>query len=327
MEEIGAEADEASGEGGEREHVRRALDELREQVQARLRGRAASSRAPSMDWEALFEEARRSLSTFGMSERSGEVDEFGMDEVVLRRAGRLFDFLMDSWWRIETTGLDTQTPPLPGLLVANASGLLPWDAIMVAHAVARAQPGARRPRFLVADWLITLPFVQPRLAQIGGVRACRENAERLLRSGRTVVSFPEGVKGSTKVFRERYRLKRFGRGGAVRTALATGVPLVPVAVIGAEETHPVLFRLTTLARVAGLPFLPVTPTFPLLGPLGLVPLPSRWQIRFGAPLDLGAPGPDAADDELLVARLTEELRERMQAMLSEGLRERASIWS
>ena len=326
MEEIGADAGEASDEADELDDVRRALSALKGEVQARLRGRVPTSSAESVDWVELFDRARRSLSTLGMVERSGEVDEFGMDEVVLGRAKRLFDFLMDTWWRIETVGLDASTPRTPSLLVANASGLLPWDAIMIAHAVARAQPGVERPRFLVADWLITLPFMQSSLACIGGVRACRENAERLLRSGRPVVSFPEGVKGSTKAFRERYRLKRFGRGGVVRTALVTGAPLVPVAVIGAEETHPVLFRVTTLARLAGLPFLPVTPTFPLLGPLGLVPLPSHWQIRFGPPLDLGPVGPEAVEDELLVARLTEELRERLQGMLSQGLRERASTW-
>ncbi len=169
--------------------------------------------------------------------------------------------------------------------------------------------------------------MQPYVARIGGVRACRENAERLLRSGRTVVSFPEGVKGAAKVFRERYRLKRLGRGGAVRVALAAGVPIVPVAVIGGEETHPVLFRVTSAARLVGLPFLPVTPTFPLLGPLGLLPLPSRWQIHFGEPLDLGAPGPEAADDELLVARLTEELRARLQAMINEALRARTAVFA
>jgi 1-acyl-sn-glycerol-3-phosphate acyltransferase len=314
-------------DGGEREDVRRALEELRAEVQARLLARRATTPGVGFHWEELFERARRSLSTLGMVERSGEVDEFGMDEVVLRRAGQLFDFLMDSWWRIETIGLDGTAPPAPALLVANASGLLPYDAIMIAHAVARAQPAAPRPRFLVADWLITLPFAQANLARIGGVRACRENAERLLRSGHSVVSFPEGVKGSAKVFRERYRLKRFGRGGVVRVALATGAPLVPVAVIGAEETHPVLFRLTSIAHLAGLPFLPVTPTFPLLGPLGLIPLPSHWQIRIGAPLDLGGFGPDAAEDELLVTRLTQELRERLQAMLSEGVRSRAAVFA
>lgn len=312
-------------DGSGLDDVRRALAALRDEVHERLAARREAGAPPA--WDDLFERARRALSTLGMDERSGEVDEFGMDEVVLRRASRAFDLLMDTWWRVETAGLDAAAPPLPSLFVANASGLLPWDGIMIAHAIARARPEAARPRFLVADWLVTLPFVQPRLARVGGVRACRENAERLLRTGRSVISFPEGVKGSAKSFRERYRLKRFGRGGAVRTALLTGVPLVPVAVVGAEETHPVLFRLTTLPRLAGLPFLPVTPTFPLLGPLGLLPLPAHWRLRFGAPLDLGPPDPAAADDELLVARLTEELRERLQAMLHEALRERPGIFA
>ncbi len=312
----------------EGEDVRRALELLREEVQSRLRTRLgpAAGDSPAAAVEELYERARRMLSTLGMTERSAEVDEFGMDEVVLRRAERLFDLLYDAWWRIEVEGLDAAAPPAPSLLVANASGILPWDGMMIAHAVARVQPHAPRPRFLVADWLVTQPFVQPTLARIGGVRACRENAERLLRSGRTVVSFPEGVKGSAKLFRERYRVKRFGRGGAVRVALATGRPLVPVAVVGAEETHPVLFRVTSLARLAGLPFLPVTPSFPWLGPLGLVPLPSRWRRRFGEPMPVEGAGPDAADDELLVDRLNEELRARIQGLLRETLRERTSVF-
>lgn len=323
----GLTADDGQESEEEHEDVRRALQQLREEVQARLLQRRAPSPDQGFDWEELFDRARRSLSALGMAERSGDVDEFGMDDVVLRRAASLFDFLMDRWWRVETTGLGADAPASPSLLVSNASGLLPWDGIMIAHAVARAQPSAPRPRFLVADWLVTQPFAQPTLARIGGVRACRENAERLLRTGRTLVSFPEGAKGATKIFRERYRLRRFGRGGAVRLALLTGAPLVPVAVIGAEETHPILFRMTSLARLAGLPFLPVTPTFPWLGPLGLLPLPSRWRIRFGAPLDLTGLGPEAAEDEILVDRLTEDLRARIQGMLDAGLRERISTFA
>ena len=142
-----------------------------------------------------------------------------------------------------------------------------------------------------------------------------------------MVAFPEGVKGAAKVFRERYRLKRFGRGGVVRVALESGAPLVPVAVVGAEEAHPILFKIETLARVVGLPFVPVTPTFPVLGPLGFVPLPSKWSIHFGEPIALDHLGGDAADDELLVSRLTEELRAQIQAMVEQALRERRSVWS
>ena len=162
---------------------------------------------------------------------------------------------------------------------------------MLAHGIERSHPSGERPRFLVADWLITLPFVQPYLARLGGVRACRENAERLLESKRFVIAFPEGVKGAAKVFRERYRLKRFGRGGVLRVAIESGVPLVPVGIVGAEEAHPILFKWTTPARAVGLPFLPVTPTFPLLGPLGFLPLPTKWVIRIGEPIALGHLGP------------------------------------
>jgi 1-acyl-sn-glycerol-3-phosphate acyltransferase len=266
------------------------------------------------------------MSAFGMSERSGEVDEFGMDELVLRRVRPLLDLLHDRYWRVDVDGEERLPEAGPCLLVANRSGILPYDGLMLTHAVERARPEAPRPRFLVADWLITLPFVQPYLARLGGVRACRENAERLLEAGRFVIAFPEGVKGAAKVFRERYRLKRFGRGGVVRVALDSGVPLVPVGVVGAEEAHPILFKWHTPARALGLPFLPVTPTFPLLGPLGVLPLPSKWLIRIGEPLALDHLEPDAALDELLVSRLTEELRSQIQSLVEIGLSDRESTW-
>ena len=256
-----------------------ALSDLRRAIRARLPlggdapGDGTGER--SIDWFALFDELRARLNRFGMDERTGEVDEFGMDELAVRRAIPLLEFLRTRYWRVEVAGIEEIPSDGPVLFVANRSGLLPWDGLMLAHLVARADPRGVRPRFLVADWLITLPFVQPYLARLGGVRACRENAERLLRAGRSVVAFPEGAKGATKVFRERYRVQRFGRGGVVRLAIEVGVPVVPVSVIGAEEVHPILFKLESAARGVGLPFLPVTPTFPWLGPLGALPLPSR----------------------------------------------------
>ncbi|MEN8160105.1 MAG: lysophospholipid acyltransferase family protein, partial [Myxococcota bacterium] len=213
------------------------------------------------------------------------------------------------------------------LFVANHSGLLPWDGLLLAETVAAAHGEARRPRFLIADWLITLPFVQPAMARLGGVRACPENAERLLATERSVVAFPEGVKGAAKSFKDRYRLQRFGRGGAVRLALAAEVPVVPVAIVGAEEAHPILFRVETPARALGLPFLPVTPTFPWLGPLGAVPLPAKWVISFGEPLATPPHGPEAARDDLLVARLTEELRSEVQRLVKEALAIRQGVFT
>ncbi len=314
-----------TGAAEERDELREALDGLRREIRARFPRTQPRPGAPPPELERLVGELRRRLATFGMVERSGEVDEFGMDDAALRRARPLLDFLFDSYWRVSAQGAEN-LPDGPCLLVANRSGLLPYDGLMVAHAVERSAADRGRPRFLVADWLMTLPFVQPYLARLGGVRACRENAERLLATGHSVVAFPEGVKGAAKVFRERYRLKRFGRGGVVRVALESGVPLVPVGVVGAEEAHPILFKLHTPARAVGLPFLPVTPTFPWLGPLGALPLPTKWVLRFGEPLAMEHLDPEAVADELLISRLTEETRTRIQTLVEVGLADRVSVW-
>jgi 1-acyl-sn-glycerol-3-phosphate acyltransferase len=308
------------------EEVRQALEELRLEIRSRLPVSEGGD-ARGIDWMALVDELRSRFNSFGMSERSVEVDEFGMDELALQRSRSLLDFLLDRYWRVEIAGVARLPRDQPCLLVANRSGLLPYDGLMISHAVARARPGGERPRFLVADWLITLPFAQAYLARLGGVRACRENADRLLRTGHSVVAFPEGAKGAAKVFRERYQLKRFGRGGVVRTALEAGVPLVPVGVVGAEEAHPLLFKAHLPGRALGLPFLPVTPTFPLFGALGLLPLPTKWIITIGEPIDLDYDDPDAASDDLLVSRLTAELRASVQALVDRGLEERESVWS
>ncbi len=324
----GGETGSAEGAGLEVLHV--ALRDLRREIRSRAQ-LPVESREPEIaaefDWQRAFEELRHRLGTFGMVERSGEVDEFGMDEVTLDRSRTLLDFLMDRYFRVEVLGLDAIDPGRSNLLVANRSGLLPYDGLMLAHAVERWHPRRERPRFLVADWLITLPFAQPYLARLGGVRACRENADRLLRTGHSVIAFPEGVKGAAKVFAERYQLKRFGRGGVIRAAVENRVPLVPVGIVGAEEAHPILFKADLPARSLGLPFIPVTPTFPWLGPAGLLPLPTKWIIQVGAPIPLDALDLGALDDELLLSRLTAELRARIQELVSEALDRRSSVWS
>lgn len=318
-------------EPGERQEAIRelheALDDLRSEIRTRFGAEHPDELRTEIDWMALFDELRMRMNAFGIAERSGEVDEFGADEAVIRRTRPLLDFLQERWWRVEVDGLEQLPEEGPCLLVSNRSGMLPYDGLMISHVVHRAHRRHPLPRFLVADWLITLPFMQPTLARIGGVRASRENAERLLRSGHWVVAFPEGGKGATKLFRDRYRLQRFGRGGVIRLARDTGAPVIPVAVVGAEEVHPVLFKAEVMARSVGLPFLPVTPTFPLLGPAGLLPLPSKWRIRFGAPLSLSGLGADAVEDELLISRLTEELRSEIQTMVDDAVRTRASVWA
>ena len=305
--------------------LRHALEDLRLEIRSRMPV-SEGGEASGIDWMALVDELRGRLASFGMSERSDAVDEFGVDELALERARSVLDFMMDRYWRVRVEGA-ALLPDKPCLLVANRSGLLPYDGLMIAHAVERARPEEPRPRFLVADWLITLPFAQAFLARVGGVRACRENADRLLRTGHSVVAFPEGAKGAAKVFRERYQLKRFGRGGVVRAALENRVPLVPVGVVGAEEAHPLLFKAHLPGRAVGLPFLPVTPTFPLLGAIGLLPLPAKWVITIGDPIELDYGEPDAAEDELLVSRLTAQLRSKIQALVDEGIEARHSVWS
>lgn len=306
--------------------VREAFGDLRREIRARFSSEPTPARAGA-GWERTLMELPRRLATLGMRERSGVVDDFGLDEAALAGVRPLLDLLFDRYWRVDVGG-DVHLPASgPAVLASNRSGLLPWDGLMLAHAVERRRPEAGRPRFTVADGLVRLPFVQARLARIGGVRACPENVDRLLEGERFVAVFPEGAKGATKAFADRYRVQRFGRGGVVRAAIARGAPLVPVGIVGAEEAHPVLYKATTTGRALGLPFLPVTPTFPWLGAAGVLPLPAQWVIRFGAPLALDAFPPEAADDELLIARLTEELRGRVQALVDEALHARASVWS
>ena len=258
------------------------------------------------------------------------VDEFGFDAEFYERALPLLRFLHDRWWRVEATGI--RHVPRTGrvMLVGNHSGgSMPYDGLMIAHALEARRAGrGRAARPLVEDGAYHFPFAGSPLARLGVVRASAANAERLLGTGQAIVVFPEGAKGSRKYYRDRYRLQRFARGGFVSLALRTGTPLVPVAVVGAEEIYPVLLRWQWLARVLGVPDFAVTPTFPLLGLLGLIPLPTKWRIVFGAPIDLVAEyGADAYDDELLVNRVKESVRERVQRMLIDALRERDSVFT
>ena len=165
------------------------------------------------------------------------------------------------------------------LLCANHAGILPWDATMISMALLREHPLPRHPRFLVLNWAFDLPWVSAAIRKVGGVVASPYNALRMLEQDKLVAVFPEGVKGTGKPYSERYRLRRFGRGGFVEIALRTGSPIVPVAVVGSEEIYPKIAELPPVARMIGAPFFPVTPTFPWLGPLGVVPLPSQLADR------------------------------------------------
>jgi 1-acyl-sn-glycerol-3-phosphate acyltransferase len=250
-----------------------------------------------------------------------EEDEWGFDPAFAAAAEPLLSFLYDRWWRVTATGVEHVPRDGRALLVANHAGVLPWDAAMMATAIRRGGI-ARDPRFLVLDWAFGLPWVAPAIRRNGGVPASPHNALRLLRQDHLVMAFPEGAKGVGKPWSERYRLQRFGRGGFVELALRTGAPIVPVAVVGSEEIYPKLGEIPGLARLLGAPYMPITPTFPLLGPFGAIPLPSRWRIAFGAPLDLGGPREDAADDRATVLEVAEDVRARIQGMVYDNLIER-----
>ncbi len=296
----------------------------------------ASSRSLPPEGDAtVFDTARELLSTdyylrkwgrLGMRNRSEEVDEFGFDPIYEQKVLPFFNFLYEKYFRVETDGIERIPAEGRCLLVANHSGTLPYDGAMIKTAVKREHPSHRAVRWLAEDFIFHFPFLGSFSNRIGAVRACQENAERLLRKESLVAVFPEGVKGIGKLFKDRYRLQRFGRGGFIKLCLRTGTPIVPVAVLGAEEANPMLARVEYLSKVVGLPYIPVTPTFPLLGPLGLVPAPTKWRISFGEALTFDGYGPEAADDEILVGRLAERVRATIQGMLDRGVGERRSVW-
>jgi 1-acyl-sn-glycerol-3-phosphate acyltransferase len=291
----------------------------------RRRNPGAKRPAPSGPGLGL-ESLAQLWSRFYFAWHSDEVDEFGYDPKFTETVLPFFEFLYTVWWRVQTEGIDNVPRTGPALIVANHSGVLPWDGIMINLAVRHEHPARRACRMLALDMFALLPFLAPLLAQSGAVRANPENAERLLRKGELVGVFPEGVKGVGKRFKDRYKLARFGRGGFIRIALRTGAPIVPCAVVGAEEIHPALAQVNWLGKPLGLPYVPITPTFPLLGPLGFVPLPSKWSIEMGEPLRMDEYGPDAAEDPMLVNRLSERVRGTIQAMVDAALARRRSVW-
>jgi 1-acyl-sn-glycerol-3-phosphate acyltransferase len=212
------------------------------------------------------------------------------------------------------------------LLVANHAGSLPMDALVVKFGLLDEHPAHRHVRLLAADLAFRLPVVSPLARKIGSTLACDADARRLLQSGELVGVFPEGYKGVGKGYRNRYKLQRFGRGGFVEVALRTAAPIVPVAIVGSEETYPMIANAKPLARLAGLPYFPITPFFPWLGPFGLLPLPSKWIVEFGEPISTDGFGPDAWQDGMLVFELTDRVRDSIHRMLYRNLMRRGSTF-
>jgi 1-acyl-sn-glycerol-3-phosphate acyltransferase len=247
-----------------------------------------------------------------------EVDEFGYDpdfaEALLFPLARA---LYRHWFRVELAGLDKVPDKGAALIVANHSGTLPIDAVMLQTGLHDHKD--RMLRLLGADLVYQVPFLGHLSRKGGHTLAHPADTARLLAKGELVGVFPEGFKGVGKPFRDRYHLQRFGRGGFVASALRSQVPIIPCAIVGAEEIYPKIADLRPLARLLGFPYFPITPTFPWLGPFGLVPLPSKWIIQFGDPVPMSDYEPDAADDALTVFNLTDQIRETIQQMLYDVL--------
>ena len=300
------------------------LRRMRLGIEDGLDPRTAAQRAAVELPESLRETVER------LSQRMrGEYheDEWGFDEQFAEAVYPWFEFLYDVWWRVEAVGVRHVPSHGRALLVANHAGsLFPFDASMILGAIMKQHPLPRWARFLVLDWAFLLPFISTFMRRVGGVPASPHNATRLLEQDELVMAFPEGVKGTGKPFSERYRLQRFGRGGFVEVALRAGAPIVPVAVVGSEEIYPKLGDAKPLARAIGAPFVPITPTFPWLGPLGLIPLPSKWRIEFCEPLDLSEFGPEAAGDPRLLFDVSERVRETIQDRLYDNLVKRGSAF-
>ena len=246
----------------------------------------------------------------------------GHDPTFIERTAPVLEFLYAKYFRVRMIGIEHVPMAGAALLVANHSGGLPYDGAMLIYGIYREHPLHRRLRALVANFAFHSGWMANVVAKIGGVRASHETAQPLLTSGNLVGVFPEGLRGVGKLYRERYRLARFGRGGFARLARQAQVPMLPVAIVGAEEIHPVVGKLTALAAPLGIPYIPITPTFPWLGPLGLLPVPTKWTIQIGAPIP---PPPPVAEDPDGTTRKAEEVRSAIDSMIADLLAQRRSV--
>ena len=258
--------------------------------------------------------------------RLGDVDEWGRSESMRELARRLYDPLYRHWFRVEWEGLDKIPTDGGALLVANHAGAIPSDAPAIMHGI---ETELHRPVYGLAEYIFReLPVIGTLWSRAGGVTAQPDNAYRLLREQhQLVLVFPEGTKGPSKPYRERYRLRRFGRGGFVEIAMRSGVPIVPIAVVGAEESMPILFRIPQLAKVLGVPYVPVTANMLALGPLGLIAyFPAKFKLRVLDPIRFDVPPDQPRYSRSRVMDEAEAIREKIQNTLYDMLRQRKSVW-
>jgi 1-acyl-sn-glycerol-3-phosphate acyltransferase len=257
-----------------------------------------------------------------------QVDDWGRSERVFRLMEPVLNFYYRYWFRVEVEGIENVPADGGALLASNHSGALPPDGPMIVQAVRNEHPNPRPVYMLGEHWFKGYPGVGMLTNKLGLVAAHPANAHRLLHDeGRLVLVFPEGQKGARKLYWQRYKLRRFGRGGFVRTAVRAGVPIVPVAVMGAEEAMPIFAHVRPLQRLTGLIYFPINHAFPHFGLLAAAMyLPAKFRIRFLEPVHLEDHGPEAADDVAFVQQTADDIRARIQASLNGMLRQRKSVW-
>jgi 1-acyl-sn-glycerol-3-phosphate acyltransferase len=291
----------------------------------RSTGAAATAEAPLNE----FAQQVAAVAGFFRKRLTGDytVDEFGFDPHFNNAIVRpLLRFFFKSWFRVEVSGIENLPTEGGALLVANHAGVLPFDGLMLSVAVHDEHPAQRDMRLLAADMVFDMPLVGEAARKAGHTMACTADAHRLLAAGELTAVFPEGYKGLGKRFEDRYKLQRFGRGGFVTAALRTKAPIIPCSIIGSEEIYPMLTDVKLLARLFGLPYFPVTPLFPLAGPAGLIPMPSKWHIAFGEPIHTGDYAASDAEDPMVTFELTDQVRETIQQTLYRLLAGRRNVF-
>jgi 1-acyl-sn-glycerol-3-phosphate acyltransferase len=255
-----------------------------------------------------------------------EVDDFGFDPQWTESFLSVFMVMYRDYWRVETTGVENVPATGRALLVSNHAGVLPWDGTMIKTAVFAEHSHPRHVRALVASLFMGMPMLSWFLRRTGQTVGHPEDTRRLLERDELVLVFPEGVRGTGKSFNDRYQLRRFGRGGFVATAIRSGAPIIPVSVVGSEEIYPMVGDLAPVARLFGLPYFPITPFWPWLGPLGMIPLPSKWRIQFHAPIHVEEHPPEAANDNNLVMALSDQVRDTIQQGIYDNLKLRRGVF-
>jgi 1-acyl-sn-glycerol-3-phosphate acyltransferase len=313
-------------DGGSRASAEQIAAVVRE-IDQRRSGAAGTSTVEETPNELALKIA--SVAEFVRKRMTGDytVDEFGFDphlnNAIFLPLLRVF---FKSWFRVEVSGIENLPESGAALVVANHAGVLPFDGLMTSVAVRDNHPTHRDLRLLAADMVFDMPMLGQAARKAGHTMACTNDAHRLLVAGELTAVFPEGYKGLGKHFKDRYKLQRFGRGGFVAAALRTGAPIVPCSIVGSEEIYPMIADVKLLARLLGLPYFPVTPLFPLAGPLGMIPLPSKWHISFGEPIETVDYDESAADDPMITFELTDQVRETIQQTLYQMLANRRNMF-